>query len=266
MSIDPALVLRAEDVIPDPGVLPDADVTVAVIAQLTLPGQDEETYGLLKRFTTTTLESLRDAGVRTELIDVTAEEEPDYEAIRGADGLVVLGGGDVHPEFYGLEGEVPHAYGVDRRSDERQLRIIREAWEQDASLLAICRGSQLLNVARGGTLIPHLGDNTPHQGGPGEPMFLDEPIRLEQDSLVRDIFDRDEITVRSGHHQAVDRVGEGLRVAARALDGTVEGTEAVDRTWILGLQWHPEDSDGSAEDRAALIERFVANVRSRAAG
>lgn len=257
-------VLRPEDVLPSPRELPQADVEITVVAQLNLPGQTEETYGLLRRFTRVTLEELRDAGARSTLVDVTAEEEPDYEAVRRAHGIIVLGGGDVDPELYGHPGPIPNEFGRDPRSDERQLRMIREAIADDAALLAVCRGSQLLNVACGGTLIPDLQPGTLHHGTGGAPMFLDEEVELAPDTRLRRAYDRDRLTVRSGHHQAVDRLGEGLRVAARALDGVVEATERTDNTWIVGVQWHPEDSDGAGDDRLLLFNSFLDQARARA--
>lgn len=263
MTTTDELVLGPADVLPSPRELPDADVDIAVIAQLNLPDQTEETYELIKRFTRVTLEELRDAGARPSLIDVTAEDEPDYPALRRAHGILMLGGGDVDPGLYGHEGEVPHEYGRDRRSDDRQLRMIQEAIEADAVLLAVCRSSQLLNVSCGGTLIPDLQPGTLHHGTDGAPMFLDEEVRLAPHTRLHRAFGRDRLTVRSGHHQAVDRVGDGLRVAARAMDGVVEATERVDNTWVVGVQWHPEDSDGAGDDRLLLFNAFLAQARAR---
>ncbi|NLT25360.1 MAG: gamma-glutamyl-gamma-aminobutyrate hydrolase family protein [Microbacteriaceae bacterium] len=256
--------LTPADVLPAGPPRADADVEIAVIGQLNLPDQTEETYGLLKRFTAVALQTIDEAGARIRFVDVTDDAEPDYAAIRAADAIVVLGGGDVEGARYGHHGEVPNEYGVDPRSDERQLRVIGEAIDDDAALLAICRGSQLLNVASGGTLIPDLDPSDLHRGGPGEPMFHDEEVLLEPGTRVAAIYpDRDRLVVRSGHHQAVDRVGDRLRVVARAHDGVVEGTERVDRTWIVGVQWHPEDDDGPADDRRAIFRAIVDEARRR---
>ncbi|MCY1159461.1 MAG: hypothetical protein MOP51_2486 [Citricoccus sp.] len=263
MTATDDLVLRPQDVLPSPLELPHADVDIAVVAQLNLPGQTEETYRLLRRFTRLTLEELRDAGARPALVDVSADEEPDYEIVRRAHGIIVLGGGDVDPSFYGVHEPIPHEFGRDPRSDERQLRMIHAAIEDDAALLAVCRGSQLLNVACGGTLVRDLQPGTLHHGTEGAPMFLDEQVELAQDTRLHQAYGRDRLTVRSGHHQAVDRVGEGLRVAARALDGVVEATERVDNTWVVGVQWHPEDGDGAGDDRLLLFNAFLDQARAR---
>lgn len=261
---DARFVLRPEDVVPTtpPKADADADVDVAVVVQLNLPDQNAETYGLLKRFTSITLETLQYEGARVRLYDVTDDAEPDYAAIRDADAVVVLGGGDVDPSKYGNPDPVPNAFGIDPRSDDRQLRVIDEAIERDAALLAVCRGSQLLNVACGGTLVPDLEPNGLHQGQ--DVMFIDEDITLDPDSIVGRIYEgRTAHTVRSGHHQAVDVLGENLRVTATAQDGVVEGTEHTDRTWVVGVQWHPEDSDGSVEDRHAIFRAILDEARRR---
>ena len=92
-------------------------------------------------------------------------------------------------------------------------------------------------------------------------MFKDEPVILEPGSKTHAILGRDRIAVRSGHHQAVNRLGEGLVVSARAEDGIIEGTELPSATWVVGVQWHPEDDDGSASDRRALFQTFVEQTR-----
>jgi putative glutamine amidotransferase len=257
------LVLTREDVMPRSPAPAEADVEIVVVAQLNLPQQSRETHGLLRRFTTVTLQTLQDLGARIHLMDVTSEE-PDFELLNRSNGVLMLGGGDIDPSFYGHSGDVANEYGRDPVSDTRPLAITRWAIETDATLLAICRGSQILNVACGGTIIPDIQPSSLHHGDAGEPSFLDETLTLMPGTKVREVFGRERLTVRSGHHQAVDTVGAGLRVAAMADDGVVEGTERIDNTWIVGVQWHPEDDDGSEQDRIALFSAFLEEARSRA--
>jgi putative glutamine amidotransferase len=136
------------------------------------------------------------------------------------------------------------------------LAAIAAAEAAGRPIFGICRGSQLLNVARGGTIIGDIVDYTLHHGAPGEPEFVDEPIDVVAGTRLAAILGARRVTGRSGHHQAVDRVGDGLVVAARALDGIVEAVEDPQR-WYLGVQWHPEDDDGPDADRAALFAAFV---------
>jgi putative glutamine amidotransferase len=133
---------------------------------------------------------------------------------------------------------------------------------RDLPTLAICRGSQLLNVAFGGTLIPDISDWEMHHGGSGEPLFIDEPVILEPDSEIARILGRTEVTVRNGHHQAVAEVAPALRATARAHDGIVEGTEHRDASWVVGVQWHPEEPQADAQDRASLFGEFVTRSRT----
>lgn len=263
MAAPENLVLTRADVEPKTPPNPDADVDIAVVAQLNIPGQNTETYELLRRFTAVTLQTLQDLGANVHLIDVTTQSEPDYELLNRTDGVLMLGGGDIESSRYGHEGTVANEYGRDPVSDERQLAIARWAMDKDATFLAVCRGSQILNVACGGSLIPDIQPSNLHHGESGGSSFLDETLTLLPGTRVREIFGRERLTVRSGHHQAIDRVGDGLRVTAVADDGIVEGTERVDNTWIVGVQWHPEDDDGSEQDRLTFFSAFLKAVRLR---
>lgn len=257
--------IKPADVIPDGfAELPGNAPIIAVVVSLNFPDMTVEVSQLVKRFTRTALETLLKSGARAVLVDSSATNLPDPKHIAGASGVIFLGGGDVDPTLYGVRGPVPNLYGVERRADEYCMELIDETLARDAPLLAICRGSQLLNLTSGGTLIPDLDPYELHRGGKGESMFLDEPVTILPGSRLHSILGRDRITVRSGHHQAVEQVGPRLRVAAVADDGIIEGTEHKDNTWVVGVQWHPEDSDGNAEDRELLFKAFVQQARSHA--
>lgn len=247
----------------------EVDVEIAVIVGLNMPGQTEESISLQKELTITAVDSVHELGGRAIIHDVSAEDDPDYEVIAAADGILVLGGGDVDATIYGHVGLVPNEYGKDRRADDRELEIIARGISEDTIMLHLCRGSQLLNVACGGTLIPDLDPYDLHKGGPGDALFLDEDVRLEPGRIIADLYGAETLTVRNGHHQAVGRVGTGLAVAARAADGIVEATQRVDNTWILGVQWHPEEAGANKSDRdvlfSAFLDRARAHTRSRRA-
>ncbi|WP_312856826.1 gamma-glutamyl-gamma-aminobutyrate hydrolase family protein [Arthrobacter mobilis] len=245
--------------------LPAGAPRIAVVVSLTFPGMTAQTLELMRRFTRTAFEALLAAGARAELVDSAAADLLPPAELAGCDGVLFLGGGDVDGALYGHHGYVPNSYGVDRRADEYCLELIRGVLDRDQPLLAICRGSQLLNVACGGTLVPDLDPWQLHRGGPGKPIFLDEEVSLVPGSRIARILGRERATVRSGHHQAVGTVAPALAVAAVADDGVVEGTEHREKSWVLGVQWHPEDSDGSAGDRALLFEAFVARCAGRPA-
>ncbi|WP_231445029.1 gamma-glutamyl-gamma-aminobutyrate hydrolase family protein [Brevibacterium zhoupengii] len=241
----------------------EADVEIAVIVGLNMPGQTEGSISLQKDLTITAVDSIHELGGKAVIHDVSDGGEPDYEAIAAADGILVLGGGDVDATIYGHTEVVPNEYGKDRRADERELKIIARGIGEDSIMLHLCRGSQLLNVACGGTLIPDLDPYHLHKGAPGEPLFLDEVVQLEPGHIIHDLYQVEQFTVRNGHHQAVGRVGTGLSVAARAADGIVEATQRVDNTWILGVQWHPEEAGASKTDRDVLFAAFLERARTR---
>jgi putative glutamine amidotransferase len=255
------------DVVPVGNATMPADApTVAVVVSLNIPGMTDEIAGLVARFTRVALTELNDLGAKVILLDSSKSPLDPAALANTADGVLFLGGGDVDATLYGHTEPVTHEYGVDRAADDYSIDIINATIERDAPMLCMCRGSQLLNVALGGDLIPDIENFHPHRGGSGDPMFKDEPVILEPGSKIHQIFGRDRVAVRSGHHQAVNRVADGLVVTARAEDGIVEGTELPSATWVVGVQWHPEDDDGSANDRRALFQAFVdQTIRARAA-
>jgi len=245
-------------------VLPTRPVTgagprIAVVVPLNFPDQTAETRDLVVRFTRTALDCLAGFGARLQVIDVSRDDAPGP----GADvtGMLLLGGGDVDPALYGHHGDVPNLYGVDRGCDDRTLEAIGAALVNRIPVLGVCRGSQLLNVYYGGTLVPDLGPDSPHHGHGDDPLFLDDTVLIEPGTRLHAVVGRSELTVRNGHHQAVDEVAPQLRVAARGLDGVVEGVEHRDAgTWAVGVQWHPEDSDGPADVRHALFRALIAEA------
>ena len=254
--------ITVSDVMPDSNAtLPDGAPTVAVVVSLNIPQMTDEVAGLVARFTRVALTELNDVGARVVLLDASKSPLDPVSIADSADGVLFLGGGDVDATIYGHTEPVNHEYGVDRAADDYSIEIIHSTIERDAPLLCICRGSQLLNVALGGDLIPDIENYHPPRGGSGDPMFKDEQVILEPGRAIHQILGRDRLAVRSGHHQAVNRLGAGLVVSARAEDGIIEGTELPSATWVVGVQWHPEDDDGSASDRRALFTAFVDQTR-----
>jgi putative glutamine amidotransferase len=183
------------------------------------------------------------------------------------DGIVLSGGPDIHPDAYGA---APHAAlgPTEPPLDAFELALARAADERDMPVLAICRGAQLFNVARGGTLHQHLpdvvGNGVTHRqpGAPGEPVH---EVTVTAGSRLAAILGRRHARVNSFHHQAVDVLGERLEVTARADDGTVEAFEAVDRSFVVGVQWHAECLV-DREEQAALFAALVDTCAERAAG
>lgn len=155
----------------------------------------------------------------------------------GHDGVVVTGGHDVDPVLYAAEAEVEPRY--DRERDRFESAVIEDALARDLPLLGICRGMQLLNVILGGTLFQDL---RPHrqQTSHRRTVLPLKTVLLDAGTRLAGLVGADRMKVNSLHNQAIDRVGESLRIAAHDLDGIVQAIEAPARRFALGVQWHPE--------------------------
>ncbi|MGZ4357427.1 MAG: gamma-glutamyl-gamma-aminobutyrate hydrolase family protein [Gaiellaceae bacterium] len=182
---------------------------------------------------------------------VPPSEDGLEETLQALDGLLFSGGSDLDPGLYDQE---PHeeTFGIHEARDRAELALLEAALECDMPVLAICRGSQVLNVARGGDLVQHLpevvGDEK-HKHTPGT--FADHDVTLEEGTRLGSLLG-DHAPVKSHHHQGIGRIGQGLRVAAHAEDGTVEAVEDPDRRFAVGVLWHPE-----AGEDARLFEELV---------
>ncbi len=180
------------------------------------------------------------------------------------DGVMIPGGADVDPATY-HEARHDRCENSDPPRDRVELRLIRWAMEDGKPVLGICRGIQLLNLARGGTLWQDLAaqcpgaskhDYFPDQGYERDRLVHD--VAIEPDSLLADVVGTTSLRVNSMHHQAVSRIGEGLRVTARSVDDdVVEGLEAPDHPFMLGVQWHPEALADRDPVMRALFRRFI---------
>ncbi|MHB8643962.1 MAG: gamma-glutamyl-gamma-aminobutyrate hydrolase family protein [Gaiellaceae bacterium] len=170
---------------------------------------------------------------------VPPSEEGVEETLDALDGLIFSGGSDLDPSLYGQEAH-PETTGVVAERDRGELALLTAALERDMPVLAICRGSQVLNVALGGDLVQHLPElvgHERHKHTPGE--FADHDVAVEGGTRLGSIVGG-HAPVKSHHHQGFGRLGEGLRVAARADDGAVEAVEDPSRRFALGVLWHPE--------------------------
>jgi putative glutamine amidotransferase len=172
------------------------------------------------------------------------------------DGLIVAGGGDIDPAAYGGK---PHetVYDVSEERDRFEFDLSRAALEHGCPTLFICRGLQILNVIRGGTLHVHLPDRfgarVEHRLPPRRP--TSHRVRIDAESRLGALIGATEIAACSWHHQAVDRIGDDLRPVAWADDGVVEAVELHDHPWCFAVQWHPEmqiDEEHSRRLFAAL--------------
>lgn len=213
------------------------------------------------------LEALGRAGaVGALLLPRAAEDEVAEELVARFDGLVLTGGEDLDPSLYGEE-PVPETYGYDAAIDRWEGALYRAAVALDRPVLAICRGHQLLNVLHGGTLEQHITgtDGRVAHGIPLGGGGSDVEMAIEPGSRLASALDGELAPVgRCHHHQAVGAVGDGLRVVARAPDGTVEGLEPEGDGWVVSVQWHPEDSAMRDPVQQRLFAAFARECAARA--
>lgn len=165
-------------------------------------------------------------------------------------GVVLHGGGDLDPTLYGQNPATDQLYGVDPILDSVELAVTKAAIERDLPVLAICRGFQLLNVAQGGNLIQHIED--------GSHRDVFHPVGVVSGSRVESAMGSNRPSrCHSFHHQAVANLGADLTITAVADDGVIEAIEHTDRRWVVGVQWHPEDTAAEDPEQQGLFDRFV---------
>lgn len=247
--VSSAPVVHLHEVLPeDEG--PRTGPRLSVLVSLNFPDLNDHVADLVRALTKVALQEAASLGFDWRIVD-TSEDLPDVAAALDTDAVLILGGGDVDSELYGVAGPVPQEYGVDVAADHFTIDAIRAAVAADVPVLAVCRGVQLLNVAYGGTLVPDLDPSHLHHGDHESGLFLDEHVRIDEGTRLLEILGERDWHVRNGHHQAVDVVAPGLRRAAVADDGIVEAVEHP-TAWAIGVQWHPEESDGPGDDRELL--------------
>jgi len=158
------------------------------------------------------------------------------------DGLLVTGGADMHPRYF---GQAPHKKlsATTEARDRFEIEIIKMALQEDMPILGICRGHQVLNVALGGDLHQDLscvGGRTLQHSDSRQTGKVFHDVRIDGDSILHEIIRKKIIGVNSSHHQVVNRPGRGLLAVAFAPDGMIEGLEHADLDFVVGIQWHPE--------------------------
>lgn len=199
------------------------------------------------------VDAVEQAGGRA--VVIPPAEDGIEETLAVLDGVVFSGGADVDPSRYGAEPH-PETDTPQARRDAGEMALLEAALDRDMPVLAICRGVQLLNVARGGDLVQHLPEelgNDDHKQVPGE--FAVHPVEVKPGTRLASIVgERSDVT--SHHHQGLGRVGDGLVETAWATDGTLEAVEDPDKRFAVGVQWHPE-----AGEDAALFEALVEQAR-----
>ncbi|HVH21885.1 MAG TPA: gamma-glutamyl-gamma-aminobutyrate hydrolase family protein [Pseudonocardia sp.] len=194
-----------------------------------------------------------EAGGAPVLLPPRAEAVP---AVDRLDAVVLAGGADIAADRYRT---LPHPRAGAPRPDrdETELAVLARALARGIPVLGVCRGAQLLNVALGGSLVQHLPESVGHDGhNPRPGVYGTVSVELDPTGRVGALLGRS-VQAQCHHHQAIDRLADGLTVTGRAADGTIEAVELAERDFVLGVQWHPEQDD------LRLFSALVAAARSR---
>lgn len=213
------------------------------------------------------VEAVRSAGGLPLLIPLQYPTGEIERLTRLFDGILMIGGNDVDPKRYNGVPD-PSVSAPNPERDALEIAIVRLAAEQDLPLFGICRGEQVMNIAMGGTLYTDLPSQFPtvlrHQQSDDTPVSkLTQRVRIDPASRLYAIVGAETIWTNTFHHQAVQRLGNGFRVAAAATDGVVEAIEIPERSFFIGVQWHPEGLQDHAEE-ARLFKAFAAAAAARA--
>jgi putative glutamine amidotransferase len=235
--------------------------SLAVVEATRFRGHDPEYHAYVQVLVGNVIAEARAQGWSVTRLAADEGEVALLERTEHADALVVVGGEDIAPRFYGADGGYPHESRHLETADAAQIALARRAVERRTPLLGICRGLQIVNVALGGTLVQDLGEHTPHvnRGVPIAEVLTTHPVLLEPGSRVSELLGSAVVDVRSAHHQAVGVLGEGLVVTGRAPDGHVEAIEH-EAAPVLAVQWHPEDVAAPAGQLVALLGALRSRV------
>jgi putative glutamine amidotransferase len=216
------------------------------------------------------VDALRRAGARTAILAPGETGEPE-EILQPYDALLLVGGGDVDPARYGGSRN-EHLYGIEPDRDDAEIALLHGADRLAMPTLCICRGIQVMNVAFGGTLHGHLPDlpDLLEHGVPIEGSQTIHEVRVEPGSRLAAVTKSGPLAAASHHHQGIDRLGEGLEVTGRTEDGLVEAIERIvpdpedpNATWMLGVQWHPEETAERDPAQQALFDALALLGRLR---
>lgn len=212
------------------------------------------------------VEAVTDLGGVPMLLAKNEDEQSIEEQVAALDGLYLTGGSDINPSTYDEEPH-PKLGAVEHGRDEYEIEIIKHAFKKDIPILGICRGSQLLNSLTDGTMYQDLeaqyeGDGLIQHQQKSDRDYLQHSVLIEKGSKLHEIIGTDKIRVNSHHHQANKEVdNKDFIISGRAPDGVIEAFEAAGDTFILGLQFHPEDSYKFDEPSKKILEAFLSEAQ-----
>lgn len=215
------------------------------------------------------LDALRRSGAHVAILSPGESGGPE-ELLEPFDGLLLVGGGDIDPARYGGASD-EHVYGVEPDRDQLEIDLLHGADRLSLPALCVCRGMQIMNAAFGGSLHPHLPDleGTIEHGAPVADTRTVHEVRTAPGSRLKRATGDEVLSCSSHHHQGVDRLGEGLVATGWSSDGLVEAVErepgdSVQTPWMVGVQWHPEDTAAADPSQQALFDGFTLAAKDQA--
>jgi putative glutamine amidotransferase len=217
-----------------------------------------EVYGLMPSY----VKAVLAVGGLPVLVPLALSDEDLQALLERLDGILLPGGGDMVPSYYGGDENDPLVRGVDRVRDEFELILIRHALKTEKPLFAICRGLQVFNVALGGSLWEDIRSQVPgamrhDYFDSGQRDHLAHDVTVRPGSLLHNILGADSVRVNSLHHQGIRTLASGLKASAVAPDNLIEAVEIEDHPFALGVQWHPENILQTEPRMTLLFRRFV---------
>lgn len=204
------------------------------------------------------IRAVENAGGVPLILPVVNDEENIKLQVKTCDAIILSGGQDINPLFY---GEEPHKnLGLTNfRVDEYQIKLVKFALEERKRILGICRGNQVLNIACGGTLyqdLSEVNENTLKHFQESSRYYYSHRIKVEGGTVLSKLLGC-EALVNSFHHQCIKKLGEGLKAAAFASDGIIEAAEMTGRDYVIGVQWHPEMMSANSEAMMILFKELM---------
>ena len=191
------------------------------------------------------INSVEKAGGEAVLLPLVKDQEEAKAELENVDALIMTGGEDIDPSYYGEEPD-SNLEDVNEERDISDMAMMQEAIDEDMPTLCTCRGLQVLNVVSGGTLVQDIptseefADSAIQHRDPAEEDFTYHVLDVEEDSILAGIIGDMELEANSWHHQGIKDVGDNLKVTAKAEDGMIEAIERDDCSYVIGVQFHPE--------------------------
>jgi gamma-glutamyl-gamma-aminobutyrate hydrolase PuuD len=197
------------------------------------------------------------------LIPITTDSLVLRDILTRVDGLLLIGGGDIHPSYYG-EAPIPELGEVDELRDVYDITLIRVAHDMNIPMFGVCRGEQLMNVALGGSLYQDIPsqhpDTTVKHRQRVDGTVATHLVKFEEGSILREVIGQSELMTNSFHHQAVKKVAPGFRVSAWASDSIPEAIESTEGKPMWGVQFHPEYQTDNGDEISARFFYFFIEI------